>query len=234
MSPTRHVWNSETIERQWRYLQQFPDTYFSYHRSQDIVFQSRKHIPIGASVLDYGCGPGYLIPALLDQGYRASGADLSTETIGNKVPDVKHRPNFEGFSSVSDLIKTGKQFDAAFLIEVVEHLGDKELAETFSNIQRLLKPGGALVVTTPNNERLEDNDVYCPISDQIFHRWQHVRSWNEASLSRALTAAGFKSATTRVLTFRGNRAMGSFPLRLLGAIKAKQSKPVSLMGIARA
>lgn len=33
--------------------------------------------------------------------------------------------------------------------------------------------GGALIITTPNEENLEDNMVYCPVSNTIFHRWQH-------------------------------------------------------------
>lgn len=114
--PERHQWDQVTVERYWRYLGQFPETYFSYHRGKDIVWQSRRYIERGSRVLDYGCGPGYLIPALLDTGYRAAGADLSAETIGSKVPDVKTRPNFLGFHVLSDMLARGDQFDAAFLV----------------------------------------------------------------------------------------------------------------------
>jgi hypothetical protein len=33
--------------------------------------------------------------------------------------------------------------------------------------------------------------VLCPTSGEVFHRWQHVRSWKRDSLPARLRAAGF-------------------------------------------
>jgi len=60
------------------------------------------------------------------------------------------------------------------------------------NVKKLGNPGSKIIFTTPNNERLDDSVVYCPVCEHTFHRWQHVRSWNVQSLTSFMEKNGLK------------------------------------------
>jgi 2-polyprenyl-3-methyl-5-hydroxy-6-metoxy-1,4-benzoquinol methylase len=78
------------------------------------------------------------------------------------------------------------------LIEVIEHLDDHYLDITFKNIQKLLADDGILIITTPNDEDLSKSFILCPETNTLFHRWQHVRTWNIKSLRKYLEESGFR------------------------------------------
>ena len=85
--------------------------------------------------------------------------------------------------------------DTAFIVEVVEHMDDAALGAAFAEIYRALKPGGHVVITTPNDENLEANRVLCPECFAIFHVMQHVRSWKTRSLSAFTESQGFETVS---------------------------------------
>ena len=87
-------------------------------------------------------------------------------------------------------------FDAAFLIEVVQHLYDNELVRCLSQVRSLLKESGVLIVTTPNEEDRSKQFILSPESGLLFHRFQHVRSWSATSLAATLEAHGFRCIET--------------------------------------
>jgi hypothetical protein len=116
---------------------------------------------------------------------------------------------------------------------VVERLYDEALAATLRNCRALLRPGGRLFITTPNDERLEDSIVYCPVSNVTFHRWQHVRSWNSTTLPAALRQHDLKVDRVITCTFRDHRErqmsrVRRTALRVLDQVR----KPKSLFVIA--
>ena len=49
-----------------------------------------------------------------------------------------------------------------------------------------------MLLPPPNNEDLEMNMSYCPESNLLFHRWQHVRSFTEQSLKGLLAKYGIE------------------------------------------
>jgi 2-polyprenyl-3-methyl-5-hydroxy-6-metoxy-1,4-benzoquinol methylase len=87
-------------------------------------------------------------------------------------------------------------FDVILSVEVVEHLNDESLQGLLATAYGLLKPGGRFIVTTPNDEDLRRSYMYSPATDELYHRWQHVRSWNQETLPRRLTEAGFRVEKT--------------------------------------
>jgi SAM-dependent methyltransferase len=228
--PKELYWTPDLVERYWAFLARRPDIYFSYHRGAAIAAFARRHIAQGASVIDYGCGPGFLLPKLIKRGYRVAGADIVRSP---DLPELDNNPNFIGLFSIADLMRSGRRFDAVFLIELVEHLYDDALAITLDDARTLLSRDGVLLVTTPNDERLEDNMIYYPPDDVVFHRWQHVRSWNRNTLSDALEGAGFKIATITETNFLGPRAMRGIMTRFVGGLVAGLRRPESLVAIAR-
>ena len=52
---------------------------------------------------------------------------------------------------------------------------------------------GIIIFSTPNNEDLSKNYICNPIDGSLFHRWQHVLSWNSDSLEKKLAARGLRT-----------------------------------------
>ncbi|KPK56528.1 MAG: hypothetical protein AMS22_00870 [Thiotrichales bacterium SG8_50] len=142
--------------------------------------------------MDYACGTGGLTGLLLDSGYQVTATDLSPTAVHGVGQRYADRSNFLGAQLVGDLLDSREQFSAAFLIEMIEHLDDVVLLEAFSDVRRLLIPSGLVVISTPNNENLEIETVYCPCCNHTFHRWQHVRSWSAITLETFLRQQGFE------------------------------------------
>lgn len=231
--PKQLVWDDRTLSQFWAYQSRFPDNYFSYKKGAEVSRYLQKYLPPRGELLDYGCGPGHFIPHLLEKGFKVLGADFDQKTIGQAV-QVSGHPNFLGYAVVDELLQSGRVFDAVVMLEVVEHLSDDWLSVTLRNARNLLKPGGVLAVTTPNEERLDDGMVYCPVCNLVFHRWQHVRTWSASSLAKTLRTFGFADVQTFARTFGEPRTPIISPLRYeISRIVSRLRKPQSLIAIAR-
>jgi 2-polyprenyl-3-methyl-5-hydroxy-6-metoxy-1,4-benzoquinol methylase len=227
------VWDERLLQRFWSFYANQPETYFSFAKGADVVRRARGYLSPRNLILDYGCGPGFLLHELLKAGFSAGGADIGVDVIGRNGPPLGSQKNLLGLFAIDDLLQEGRTFDAIFLIEVVEHLYDDALAATLRNCRALLRPGGRLFITTPNDERLEDSIVYCPVSNVTFHRWQHVRSWNSTTLPAALSNHGFTVDHVDTCTFRDHREhQMSRVRRTVRRVLDQLRKPKSLFVIA--
>lgn len=189
--PDQLIWTPEMVKNFWDYQSQFPEQYFTYQRSTEMARQISPFLSPGSQVLDYGCGPGYIIEKLMQRGFRVAGLDFSTETLNGVRNRFAQVSEFQGAYTLQQLHEAGVRFDAATVLEVVEHLYDPQLQDLMQTLKSLLKPGGTVVISTPNEEQLEKSMILCPVSNQLFHRWQHVRSWSADSLSAHLRGQGF-------------------------------------------
>jgi 2-polyprenyl-3-methyl-5-hydroxy-6-metoxy-1,4-benzoquinol methylase len=196
-------WTQEMAVRFWDYESNFPERYFTYRHGAEIVRQLRKHLLRRGTVLDYGCGPGYLLAELLDAGIEAAGLDFSPATVGTVNERFGGRANFRGAFVPEQLKDSAHAFSVVTLLEVVEHLYDEPLDRLLEELPRLLAPEGIVVVTTPNEEDLTTSTLLCPVSGQVFHRWQHVRSWSQQSLTLYLQSRGYQVLQCFPTNFRG-------------------------------
>lgn len=195
------VWTPEMVKNYWDYESQFPEQYFTYRRSTEIARQICRFLQQGDQVLDYGCGPGYLIDKLIKNGFKVAGLDFSHATIDTVSKSFANNTSFLGAYTLDALRDSKHKFDAITIIEVIEHLYDEPLNELLSTIQTFLKPGGVAIFTTPNEEELDKSMILCPVSNQLFHRWQHVRSWSQDSLAAYLSEKGFEVVNTFTTNF---------------------------------
>jgi len=193
-------WTPERIKRFWDWQSQFPDQYFTVQFGRHIASHFQPHLA-GRSVLDLGCGTGGLLPHLCAVASTATGADLSNASVAAANAHCRGVARFGGAYTIDALDKAGSHFDAILSIEVIEHLDDAALESLLATAHGLLAPGGQFIVTTPNDEDLTKSYIYSPATDEVLHRWQHMRSWNEHTLPARLTAAGFSVDKTYTLDF---------------------------------
>jgi 2-polyprenyl-3-methyl-5-hydroxy-6-metoxy-1,4-benzoquinol methylase len=185
-------WTPERISRFWDWQSQHPDVYFTYQFGPAIVASLKKYLDGRRTILDYGCGVGYLMPHLCAIAPEVYGADPSVESVARTNERLAGTPSFKGAYLIDALRAKGMTFDAVLSIEVVEHLKDDALNEVLSDVRGLLAPDGVAIFSTPNDEDLSKNMIICPPTGEIFHRWQHVRSWNRDTLPARLRAAGYE------------------------------------------
>ena len=99
--------------------------------------------------LDVGCGPGTLI-GLLDDRFVSTGIDICTAEIDYARRVYEHESKRFFAVSVGALPDDCRDYDVATVVEVIEHLAPAELDEVLRATIERLRPGGKLVVTTPN------------------------------------------------------------------------------------
>jgi 2-polyprenyl-3-methyl-5-hydroxy-6-metoxy-1,4-benzoquinol methylase len=184
------VWTPQMIADFWTFENQWPERFFSYSYSRTIVRHFRRIISAASSIVDYGAGAGWLLDDLLRTGRQCGAVDFSAEIVAAVNTNFGHRLGFVGATTEPE--EWSGRFDLAFMIEVVEHLYDDDLAMCLASVRSLLRPGGVLVVTTPNEEDRSASFVRCPETGHVFHRYQHVRSWDARELSAFLEKSGFQ------------------------------------------
>jgi len=169
----------------------------------------------GRMVLDVGCGRGEIIIHSARQGATAWGLDYATEGLRlagsalSSLNDEQARARIALQQADARRLPFGSEtIDVVFMLDVVEHLYPQELAETLSEIRRVLRPAGKLVVHTMPNlwyyrfgypafrvfQRLRGHRLPADPRD----RWAlahevHVNEQTPPSLRKALEAQGFQA-----------------------------------------
>jgi 2-polyprenyl-6-hydroxyphenyl methylase / 3-demethylubiquinone-9 3-methyltransferase len=106
--------------------------------------------PTGLTVLDVGCGGGYLAEELSCLGCHATGIDPSFASIAAAVSHANQtglRLTYR-VARAESLPFGDESFDAVTCCDVLEHVSSLE--ETISEISRVLKPGGLFLYDTIN------------------------------------------------------------------------------------
>lgn len=194
------IWTPEKSARFWNCFSSDPEfsrQYFSNHSGGLMLDYLKTIVPLKGRVLDYGCGPGYLVGHLLQQGIACEAIDFSHQSVERVTAQFSAHPLFRGATVATQLPTplADASLDIVISVEMVEHLFNEHLIPTFAEFHRLLRPGGTLIVTTPNEEDLAASRVLCPDCGGLFHQYQHVRSWSAATLRPALEAHGFETVT---------------------------------------
>jgi SAM-dependent methyltransferase len=198
----------------------------------------------GMRILDVGCGRGESLVWLAYQGVEAWGLDYAVDALRLAAQAVQAL-GLEGSercrllaANARHLPFVPKVFDRVLMLDIVEHLHPWELEQALSEIWRILRPGGKLVVHTAPNlwyyrfgyplfrifERLRG--VRLPKDPRQrfrYHTLMHVNEQSPLSLRRVLQRRGFCS---RVWLLRGAADVGGHAGQVAQVVNLVQWLPV--------
>lgn len=198
MKAQRLAWTPEQIQRFWDYWSSRPDQHAHYFARQVgkgvCKFLENVVAVSGKRVLDYGAGPGYLAELLLQRGAHVSAVEYSERGVGELNRRFCRDRFWAGAKQFNGkrLPWDDDAFDLICCLETIEHLLAADLNVVLRELHRVLRPGGWLLLTTPNAENLQAQTVFCPQCACEFHRWQHVRRWTARSLAEHLTKLDYE------------------------------------------
>lgn len=127
-----------------------------------------------ADVLEVGGGTSGLTAMLYPRAH-ITNADLDPACAASPV-NRDERVTFV-VADATSLPFDDASFDAVTMFDVIEHVEDD--ARAIAEAKRVLRPGGFLLVTTPNEQwRFPYHAALrpiCPSEPEIVERWRHVR-----------------------------------------------------------
>lgn len=135
-------------------------------------------------LLDVGSGPGFLLKAARERGWTPVGLDPSPFAVA-QARDA----GFEAHAGMLEEVDLDEaSFDALALLQVIEHVTDPR--PLLAACRRLLRPGGAIVVATPNPRSL-----LARTKREGFNYWippVHCVWYTPRALTMVLRRAGFR------------------------------------------
>jgi SAM-dependent methyltransferase len=140
----RDIWAGTDFERELRTL--------DYARTQEAINAYLPYLHRSTPILEAGCGMGHVVYYLRQRGYPVIGVDYAPEAIRPTLARWPDLPLYLG--DVHHLPFPSGSFGGYLSFGVVEHFEqgpDAALAEAC----RVLRPGGALVLTVPHPNFVE-------------------------------------------------------------------------------
>jgi len=170
-----------------------------------------KHVPDAGLILDIGSGTAPVSPDLT----RTVVADLSEEAMRHVACETK------SVQSITAMTFDSSSFDCVLCSEVLEHVSDD--MQAISELRRVLRPGGVLVVTVPFQKR------YWAEDDEFVG---HVRRYDPGELEQKLQAGGFDRIQAYKLSGIFERWLTRRSLRTYQQQGATTRLPVGLLRMA--
>lgn len=151
----------------------------------------RRMVAPGSRVLDLASGRGAWAQRLMDAGYNVTACDIAPEVC--QVPCTRADLN-ESFS------ERFAGFDAVSAIEMLEHIENPR--HIFRECRKLLKPGGKIILSTPNASGLHSRvkffatGRFAQFDDEQYNEIGHIRPITFWELDKMLKEAGFEIGDT--------------------------------------
>jgi 2-polyprenyl-3-methyl-5-hydroxy-6-metoxy-1,4-benzoquinol methylase len=137
-------------------------------------------------LLDVGCGRGWFLDAARERGWQVQGLELCAEVAQSTMERVRTQVYIGSIFDI-EVELPSETFDLVTMFDVIEHL-EAPLA-ALRICHRILKPGGALAISTPNLRGLG-----CRLlGAKAFAVWpdEHIFYFGPTSMKRALQLADF-------------------------------------------
>ena len=162
-------------------------------RTHDVVFDLLRERVASGRVMDIPCGHGVFTKRLVDAGYSVVAADvecvIDVDGVEFQRADMNH-----------DLPLESDSLDAAICIEGIEHL--ERPVDFVRECGRVVKPGGWIVITTPNTSALRSrwrwfltgfhNKAKYALDETDPNPSHHIRMFSYPELRYVLHTNGFE------------------------------------------
>lgn len=193
-APDLFEWTPESISLFWDRLGKSPlnDLSFSKLNGEYLVRHIQQYVGTDETILDFGAGGGDLAERLLGEGYKMAVYEPSPgreSSIAQR--HLENFPNFLGRLALEEIQTRQLRFGAILLFEVLEHIHPAQFEQTLQTILSMLALQGKVIGTVPNNEPLSQSYCICPQCGVMFHRWQHMRSFDSDTLAKLLEELQF-------------------------------------------
>jgi 2-polyprenyl-6-hydroxyphenyl methylase/3-demethylubiquinone-9 3-methyltransferase len=178
-----------------------PNIWNLYHDQLDRYIGIAGNTPL--KILDVGCAQATLALLLAERGHRVTAVDIRPQFLDYARSRYSAGEiEFLAANILDDELAGG--YDLVFANQIIEHLVYP--VEFLSRLLTLLKPGGRLVVTTPNGQYLK-NDLpsYRELGDP--RDWEHKQftadgdghffAYRRVELQNAFAQAGFGDVVAR-------------------------------------
>ncbi len=140
--------------------------------------------PSRGRLLDIGCSRGFFMALASEKGWETYGVEIDP-ALARESAERSGGYTWSGRCEDVDIPET--IFDVVTLWEVIEHV--IEPSQLIAKLQRVLKPGGSLVLTTPNFDGIEFEAVG-RLHDNI-EAPAHINYFSPATLTPLLERSGF-------------------------------------------
>jgi ubiquinone/menaquinone biosynthesis C-methylase UbiE len=153
----------------------------------------------GDRVLELGCGSAYFETVLRRRfsgvEFQYVGLDMSAEALSTSAKFIDPQRSKLITGDVCHVPENDSSFDVVLYLDVIEHVADDRAS--LNEVRRLLKPGGTLILSTPN--------LSAPLTDTFFCEYMHDHGlmdnhragYSKEELSRMLSEAGLQLETVR-------------------------------------
>lgn len=152
----------------------------------------------GGTVLDVGCGLGYLLSFLQQDSYAYDAYGVELSSFGRDISE-KRVGKGRIFSSLDEVKKKQLPFDAILFFDSMEHIPDQE--QLFQDVRQLLKPTGVVLVIMPDSSSWTSRLMG---KHWIEYKKDHVLFYSKKALRLQLEQKGFRllfvSSTWKTVT----------------------------------
>jgi len=138
------------IERMYdNVAKEYSETFYGEHekkpKDQEILRRFSRELGDKKPVWDFGCGPGHTAKYLKDLGIEISGLDLS-EKILEQARTIYPEINFRK-GNILELEFDDDSIAGVLAFYTIVHLAEGQVGVAFSEVFRVLKPGGIFLFT---------------------------------------------------------------------------------------
>ena len=193
------------------------------------------HAGSGTSVLDVGCGNGHLLYQLRHRFTQLLGLEYSAHRLAQARLNLGGLPFTAMQGSAEDMVDIGSHsLDCVVSADTIEHV--PEVYRAAAEIHRVLRPGGRLVINTPNIAFVKKRALLLlgrfPSTSQrneglgsdVLFDGGHLHYFTYRSLSLLLLRAGFQ-IDARIGYGRWGRLHHLYPPLLSGGAQLLAHKP---------